>query len=748
MGSSGYPRCEDADRALALVLPDRAEYESGPSRPEVEDPPGGEHAPEEYAEYLTKDKTTPIFGRLRTPAALRFWRVVLRASVVVMTWLAEGYRLPWAGGAPPDFRGRWAPNKPGVSGPSAFGPREEFVDSALESLLVTGAVRGCTREYLQLVSPLDVVEQTDKLRLIIDQSFLSDHLVYDSFKFEDLRQVPLIFEQTDYLFSIDLMSAYHHVALHESAWPFMGFCWRGRFYHFRVLPFGLGPAPLVFAKITAPLVEHWRSQGMKILPYLDDFLGGAGSVREHTIAVHRVLSDMRAAGWLVSASKVKLSPARVLTHLGLVLDFSAGVFRVPARRQVAFKALVGAILLAGGEVTARRLAKVAGTAQSFRLAMGAVVNFYTRHIYVLLERRTHWGARLRLDAEALRELRFWAGVDFGSFAREIWRPLHMGQGRITQDADMYSDAGDKGWGGCICLPSGARRDARGYLTLWQRAQSSTWRELYAVWQLLRTFRADIPQGSTLVWYTDSQNLASNMQKGGSVTPLIHRIMLAVFETCLDMRVEVVWRWVPRELNGYTDELSKVFDKDDWSLHPGVFALLDALWGPHTVDRFASDLNHQVDAFNSFHWCPGTLGVDAFAQLDWLHAGNWCNPPFHLIGRLLRFLQQVHAEATLVAPHWPRQPWWPLLCPDGAHLAEFVVDVRAMQAHPQLFASGEHSGNARGCRMPGYMFYALRVSFAHGVRYVGPPRCLSPFGCGCGGGVPTLEGLAGVLAEAV
>eukprot|EP00976_Prorocentrum_cordatum_P001659 33554-Prorocentrum_minimum.AAC.1 len=72
---------------------------------------------------------------------------------------------------------------------------------------------------------------------------------------------------------------------------------------------------------------------------------------------------MRVAGWLVSASKVKQSPARVLTHLGLVLDFPAGVFRVPARRQVAFKALVGAIFSAGGEVTARRLAKVAGTAQ-------------------------------------------------------------------------------------------------------------------------------------------------------------------------------------------------------------------------------------------------------------------------------------------------------------------------------------------------------------------------------------------------
>eukprot|EP00959_Pyramimonas_sp_CCMP1952_P429141 8987763-Pyramimonas_sp.AAC.1 len=42
--------CEDADRTLVLVLPDRAEYESGPFRPDVEeDPPEGEHVPEEYA---------------------------------------------------------------------------------------------------------------------------------------------------------------------------------------------------------------------------------------------------------------------------------------------------------------------------------------------------------------------------------------------------------------------------------------------------------------------------------------------------------------------------------------------------------------------------------------------------------------------------------------------------------------------------------------------------------------------------
>jgi hypothetical protein len=381
--------------------------------------------------------------------------------------------------------------------------------------------------------------------------------------------------------------------------------------------------------------------------------------------------------------------------------------------------------------------------------MGPVMNFYTRHTYIALEGREHWGSWIQLGSEVLRELQFWANVHFESFTQSIWRSFHWGQGKLTSDSDVYGDAGDKGWGGCLCLPSGERLDARGYLTLWQREQSSTWRELYAVWQLLRTFRDRLQPSWTLLWYTDSSNVANNMEKGGSATPAIHRIMLQVFELSRYIGVEIVWEWIPRAMNTYADGLSKVFDKDDWKLHNEAFRLVDELWGPHTVDRFSSDLNHQLESFNSYHWCPGTAGVNAFAQsaLDWLSANNWCNPPFCLIGRLLLFLQEVRGEATLIVPHWPKQPWWTRLCPYGRHFADFVVDARVMDAHPQLFASGEHSGNAGGCKMPGYMFYALRVSFARRTGHTGGARCLFPSLCECGptGVIPRLAGLVCALA---
>jgi len=43
------------------------------------------------------------------------------------------------------------------------------------------------------------------------------------------------------------------------------------------------------------------------------------------------------------------------------------------------------------------------------------------------------------------------------------------------------------------------------------------------------------------------------------------------------------------------------DYDDWMLNPMMFAWLDNLWGPHTIDRFASPRNAQI--FTSF----GLLG---------------------------------------------------------------------------------------------------------------------------------------------
>ena len=52
------------------------------------------------------------------------------------------------------------------------------------------------------------------------------------------------------------------------------------------------------------------------------------------------------------------------------------------------------------------------------------------------------------------------------------------------------------------------------------------------------------------------------------------------------------------------------------------------------------------------------------------------PPWRLLLPLLRRLSSRVdvARVVIVAPAWPAQPWWPILCPDGIHFAAQVVDV--------------------------------------------------------------------------
>ena len=88
-------------------------------------------------------------------------------------------------------------------------------------------------------------------------------------------------------------------------------------------------------------------------------------------------------------------------------------------------------------------------------------------------------------------------------------------------------------------------------------------------------------------------------------------------------------WIPRELNQQADYLSRIVDYDDWKLNPIVFADLDCLWGPYSVDRFADASNAQLPRFNSRYWNKDTEAVDAFT-VNWAGENNWVCPPVYLI----------------------------------------------------------------------------------------------------------------------
>ena len=128
-----------------------------------------------------------------------------------------------------------------------------------------------------------------------------------------------------------------------------------------------------------------------------------------------------------------------------------------------------------------------------------------------------------------------------------------------------------------------------------------------------------------------------------------------------------------------------------------FQLIESWFGPHTINRFASN----VPTFSSQFLCFNTHGVDAFAQADWTEHNNYGNPPDScwLLLQLAQFLREHPCRCTLVVPYWPAQPWLQEL----QYLAHKVIFLPRQQ---RLFAPSQ-GGNAHFLPAPPWDLVVMR-----------------------------------------
>ena len=215
---------------------------------------------------------------------------------------------------------------------------------------------------------------------------------------------------------------------------------------------------------------------------------------------------------------------------------------------------------------------------------------------------------------------------------------------------------------------------RGRFTYTESRTSSTFRELLAVKYTVSSLSTMLKGQSVLVNVDNFS--ASRILLIGSAKSHLQELALSIFKFCLAYDIRLVPKWVPREKNTVADAISKSSDTDDWSIDNATFAMLNRLYGPFTVDRFADDLNKKVVRFNSKFHCPGTEAVDAFTE-TWSGDNNWLCPPISLIGSVIRHLALCRASGTLLVPVWPSAYFWVLIYPNGLQMANFVKSYRVV-----------------------------------------------------------------------
>ena len=209
---------------------------------------------------LAAGKTVQMFGRLRQRAA--FWKTFVTCPLV-LTWIVAGYNLDWNQRGPPEVH--LSQNH------GSCKEHASFVDDSIADLLAAGSIE-LRKDRPHVVSPLGVVVNGDKKRLIFDGRYVNAYLEPKEVKYEDLGMIEQIAKRGDYMISLDLSKGYHHVDIHRNSQQFLGIQWRGEFYVFRSLPFGLSTAPWVFTKLMQEVFSKWRSLGHRCTFYLDDSL--------------------------------------------------------------------------------------------------------------------------------------------------------------------------------------------------------------------------------------------------------------------------------------------------------------------------------------------------------------------------------------------------------------------------------------------------------------------------------------------
>ena len=213
--------------------------------------------------------------------------------------------------------------------------------------------------------------------------------------------------------------------------------------------------------------------------------------------------------------------------------------------------------------------------------------------------------------------------------------------------------------------------------------SSTWRELFAVFYGLQVFKP-VFKGKKVTWFVDNYGASVIIQKGSGKLDL-HSLALGIFELtqtgCIDLQVT----WIPREYNTTADLLSKYVDVGDWEIAGTLFSLLNAKWGPFTVDRFANSRNKKVDRFYSKFFEIGSEGVDAFA-FNWETENNSLVPPVSAISKVIGKILTEHVTGTLIFPYWPSAEFWPPVR-RGETWEHFITSVMLLEHGKQWLRQG-------------------------------------------------------------
>ncbi|KAK9403183.1 ubiquitin carboxyl-terminal hydrolase 7-like [Crotalus adamanteus] len=389
---------------------------------------------------------------------------------------------------------------------------------------------------------------------------------------------------------------------------FLRFCYRGQYFQYRALLFGLSLAPRVFTKILAVLAAHLRMVPVRVQCYLD-ILIQASCFRAAQSDLDLTSQVLQQHGFSVKFWKSQTVPSSRLLHLGAIIDTTNGMVYLSQERLDSIRDL------------ARRVYKDRNVPLVSRSQLLGKMVSYTA---IVLWARLH-----------LRELQ--------------WR-LPRGHLSRSPTASPLRHASLFGWGAHL-----ETQFAQGHWSRTDLRHNINWLELRAIHLALHHFHHRI-RGRHVLALTDVASKAHVNRQGGTRSRSLMseaRLLGSWAESNLaSIRAE----HISGEKNRQADFLSRsTIDPLEWGLYPDLFSEISQRFSQPALNLFPSSSNAQLSRYFSHYYFPGAEGTDAL-WTPWPEGLLYASP-HPLIPVTIRKLLQEQVEMILMAPYWSQRPWF-------------------------------------------------------------------------------------------
>ncbi|MCG8045731.1 MAG: hypothetical protein JAY66_08610 [Candidatus Thiodiazotropha taylori] len=553
-----------------------------------------------------------------------------------------------------------------------------------------------------------VPKKSGELRPVINLRPLNRYLRKQHFKMDSLSRVINLVQKGDWAISLDLKDAYMHIPIFGPHKRFLRFCIKGKCYQFTCLCFGPTVAPRVFTKVIAVVAGHLRMQNVRLAVYLDDWFL-VNLIKMHLlIDREKALNLLSKLGFLINLEKSALEPSQSVVYIGAHFLLEKGIVCPTQERIMKIKEACLSL-------------RVGSSAQDYLHLLGLMAS--------CIELVPN--ARLFMRPIQLHLLQFWRPatmplqmvIPFNKHVEnhlQFWlkkENLLKGCNVCPQSSSkvITTDASKIGYGGHM-----ENQLFQGTWSVQDKMKHINQLEMKAV---LLTIRHFLPQlrGHTVLIRSDNTTVVQCINKQGS-TKSVQMCYQTwnLWQLAIANNIVLKAAHLAGTRNVLADDLSRVrILPTEWSLKDSVVHRLFQVWGQPLVDLFASEMNRKTEVFCT--WIPSQLALATDAlSIAWENMEAYAFPPICLIPKVIQHMKNFKCQMILIAPHWPRRPWYTSLlqmsiaCPMKLPLVQDLLTqpkTSICHPNPQIFRLAAWLLSTDHCKIKAFQL-TLESSWLH------------------------------------